>query len=63
MQTLVLNRTNGRNRLKEFAYSVGLAIESSILTHQRLLDSEMTLVLIATVAEAQVLAECLFHPR
>jgi D-sedoheptulose 7-phosphate isomerase len=52
MQTLSAHPINGSKNLDEFAQRVGQTIEASIATHQRLLDSEATVVLIAAVAEA-----------
>ena len=42
--------------MEELAHGVGLTIEASIATHQRLLDSEATVRLIAAVAELIVKA-------
>jgi len=56
MQTPSAHPTNGRNGLEELVHGVGLTIESSIATHQRLLNSEPTVRLIATVAELIVKA-------
>jgi D-sedoheptulose 7-phosphate isomerase len=56
MQTLILNQANGFKTLEEFAQNVGLAIEASIATHQRLLGSETTVIQIASVAETIVKA-------
>src|SRR5271169_2158170 len=56
MQTLSAHPTNGRKGLEELVRGVGLTIESSIATHQRLLNSEATVRLIAAVAELIVQA-------
>ena len=54
MPTLTLNRTNGSIDLEAFVHNVGLTIEASIATHQRLLACETTVALIASVAETIV---------
>lgn len=56
MQTLSTHPTNGRKGLEELVHGVGLTIEASIATHQRLLNSEATVRLIAAVAESIVKA-------
>jgi len=56
MQTLSAHPTNGRNGLEELVHGVGLTIAASIGTHQRLLNSEATVRLIAAVAELIVKA-------
>ena len=56
MQTLSAHPTNGRNGLEELVHGVELTIEASIATHQRLLNSEATVCLIAAVAESIVKA-------
>jgi D-sedoheptulose 7-phosphate isomerase len=56
MQTLSAHPTNGRNGLEELVHGVGLTIAASIGTHQRLLNSEETVRLIAAVAELIVKA-------
>jgi D-sedoheptulose 7-phosphate isomerase len=56
MQTLSARPTNGHNGLEELVHEVGLTIEASISTHQRLLNSEATVRLIAAVAESIVKA-------
>jgi D-sedoheptulose 7-phosphate isomerase len=50
MQTLSAHPTN-RLGLEELVHGVGLTIEASIATHQRLFNSEATVRLIAAVAE------------
>jgi len=56
MKTLSVCPTNGRKGLEELARGVGLTIQASIATHQRLLSSEATVGLIAAVAETLVCA-------
>jgi D-sedoheptulose 7-phosphate isomerase len=56
MQTQSAHPTNGREELKEFVHGVGQTIEASIATHERLLNSEPTVRLIAAVAELIVKA-------
>jgi D-sedoheptulose 7-phosphate isomerase len=51
MPTLSAHSTNGRKGLEELVHGVGLTIEASIAAHQRLLNSEATVCLIAAVAE------------
>jgi D-sedoheptulose 7-phosphate isomerase len=56
MQTLSAHPTNGHKGPEEFVQGVGLTIEASVATHQRLLDSEATVRLIADVTELIVKA-------
>jgi len=51
MKTQSACPANGHKGLEKFVREVGLTIEASIATHQRLLDSEMIVNLIAGVAE------------
>jgi D-sedoheptulose 7-phosphate isomerase len=51
METLISNPANGSNCSEEFVQGVALAIEASIAVHERLLGSEATVFLIATVAD------------
>jgi D-sedoheptulose 7-phosphate isomerase len=51
MQTLSAHPTNGLEGVEELVHGVERTIEASIATHQRLLESETTVALIATVAE------------
>ena len=54
MQTLSAHPTNERKGLEELVRGVGLTIEASIATHQRLFAGETTVALIASVAETIV---------
>jgi D-sedoheptulose 7-phosphate isomerase len=56
MQTLSAHPTNGRKGLQDLVRGVGLTIEASIVTHQRLLEAEATVRVIAAVAESIVKA-------
>lgn len=56
MQTLSAHPTNGRKAPEELVRGVGLTIEASIASHQRLLNSEATVRLIAAVTELIVKA-------
>jgi D-sedoheptulose 7-phosphate isomerase len=56
MQTLSAHPTNGHKGPEELVQRVGLTIEASVATHQRLLDSEATVRLIADVTELIVKA-------